>query len=65
MPIFSLFAIGQEGQTSGCQEEGRSWGQLVGLVEELLEGGQAWPAGGATSWLPGGRHDWGQVIMLV
>ena len=69
MLILSLFAIGQElfvlsdlagrGQTSGRQEAGRSWGLLVGLVEELLDGGQAWPAGGASCWLPGGRHDWG------
>ncbi len=41
------------------QEAGRSWGLLVGLVEELLEGGQAWLAGRARCWLPGGRHDLG------
>jgi hypothetical protein len=31
---------GGGGQTSGNQDAGRSWGLLVELLEDLLEGGQ-------------------------
>ena len=34
------------GQTSGRQEAGKSWGLLVGLLEELLEGTQEEQAAG-------------------
>ena len=37
---------GEGGQTSGHQDAGRSWGLLVWLLEELLEGGQEEQAAG-------------------
>ena len=37
---------GEGGQTSGHQEAGRSWGRLVGHLEEVLEGGQEEQAAG-------------------
>ena len=41
-----MWGGGEGGQTSGRQEAGRSWGLLVGLLEELLEGGQEEQAAG-------------------
>ena len=37
---------GEGGQTSGWQDAGRGWGLLIGLLEELLEGGQEEHAAG-------------------